>query len=193
MRTSIAIASVTVVAAGVLVAFPRSAHAFAMMAPTGSGTERESPTGKREGIQPGWEASGALGTGFSGTYGLGYEGRIGYTLAQGVYLGGQVQAFYGQSANNEKAHATFFGGEVGYKLFPMRPLEIRPYVFAGPAFITQVSDNPTSVNSKTSFAVQPGALALYHIGPVFVGADFRFLATPSPFGVTLMGSAGVGF
>ena len=161
--------------------------------PTGPGTQQESPAGKREGIRPGWEASGALGTGFSGTYGIGYEGRIGYTLPVGVYLGGQVQAFYGQNVDNEKAHATFFGGELGYKLFPFESIELRPYVFAGPAFITQVNENPTSVSSKTSFAVQPGALALYHIGPGFVGADFRFLATPSPFGVTLMGSAGIGF
>ena len=192
MRTSLVVGSVMVVATLALGAFPRSAHAM-VMAPTGAGTEQESPEGKREGIRPGWEASGALGTGFSGTYGLGYEGRIGYTLPVGVYLGGQVQAFYGQNANNEKAHAAFFGAELGYKLFPFEPLELRPYVFAGPAFITQVNENPTSVSSKTAFAVQPGALALYHIGPAFVGADFRFLATPSPFGVTLMGSVGVGF
>jgi hypothetical protein len=192
MRTSSAIALVMVAATVAAGAFERSAHAMAM-APTGGGTEQESSTGKREGIQPGFEVSAALGTGFSGTYGIGYEGRIGYTLPIGVYLGGQVQAFYGQGIDNEKAHATFFGGELGYKLFPFEAVELRPYVFAGPAFITQVSENPTLVSSKTSFAVQPGALALYHIGPAFLGADFRFLATPSPFGVTLMGSAGVSF
>ncbi len=192
MHTSSVTASAMVVATLALGELPRSAHA-AVLVPGAAGTEQESPTGKREGIRPGWEASGALGTGFSGTYGLGYEGRIGYTLPVGVYLGGQVQAFYGQSIANEKAHAAFFGGELGYKIFPFQPLELRPYVFAGPAFITQVNENPASVSSKTSFAVQPGALALYHIGPGFVGADFRFLATPSPFGVTLMGSAGIGF
>ncbi len=192
MRTSLAITSVMVTATVAVGAFPRSAHAMATE-PMGPGTEQESPSGKREGVRPGLEISAGLGTGFSGTYGIGYEGRLGYTLPVGVYVGGQVQAFYGQSTANEKAHAAFFGGELGYKLFPLMPLELRPYVFAGPAFITQVNDNPTSVRSKTSFALQPGALAVYHFGPAFVGADFRLLATPTPFGATLMGSAGIGF
>lgn len=192
MRTSLAITSVMVTAILAMGAFPRSAHAMATE-PTGPGTEQESPAGKREGVRPGLEVSGALGTGFSETYGFGFEARIGYTLPVGVYLGGQVQAFYGESVADERAHAAFFGGELGYKLFPLAPLELRPYVFAGPAFITQVNENPASLRSKTSFAVQPGALALYHMGPAFVGADFRVLATPSPFGVTLMGSVGVGF
>jgi hypothetical protein len=198
MRTSFA--AISIIAAGAAVgtalAFPSTASA-ATLAPSGPGTEQVNQQGRYEGIRPGLEAGGALGTGFSGTYGLGYEGRLGYTFPIGVYVGGQVQAFYGNNVNGNKAHATFFGAEVGYKLFPIRyinALEVRPYVFAGPAFISQVNqDAPFNVNSKTSFAIQPGALALYHLGPVFVGADFRFLATPSPFGVTLMGAIGAGF
>ncbi len=178
------------VALGGLIALPRTA--LAGIGPTGPGTEERTVEGHRGGVVPGVEVSAGVGTGFSGTYGLGYEGRVGYTLPVGVYLGGQVQAFYGQGAANEKAHAVFFGGELGYKLFPIDPLELRPYVFLGPAFITEVDTNPTTTSSKTSFAVQPGALAVYHIGPAFVGADFRFLATPTPFGVALMGTAGLG-
>jgi hypothetical protein len=172
-------------------AWPGIAHAA--IGSTGPGAEQTGSEARRGGVQPGLEASGGLGTGFSGTYGFGYEGRIGYTLPVGVYVGGQVQAFYGQSVNDQKSHAVFFGAEAGYKWFPLRlPLELRPYVFGGPAFITQVNDNAT-VRSKTSFAVQPGALALYHLGPAFVGADFRFLAVPAPFGVSLFGMAGIGF
>ncbi len=196
MRTSFAIGRIAVglTTATTLAAFPATSRAAVLNtpAPTGPGTEA-SPTNSREGVVPGWEVSGALGTGFGGTYGFAYEGRVGYTIPIGVYVGGQVQAFYGQNINGLKSHAVFFGAEVGYKWFPITPVEVRPYVFAGPAFITDVNSNPASSDSKTGFAVQPGALALYHIGPAFVGADFRFLATPAPFGVTLMGSGGVGF
>jgi hypothetical protein len=194
MRISFAIACAAITMTGALVASPGDAHAALLTpAPTGPGTEQVSPQGKNEGAVPGWEVSGAAGTGFGSTYGFGYEGRVGYTIPLGIYLGGQVQAFYGQNVNGLKAHAAFFGAELGYKWFPLVPLEIRPYVFAGPAFITQVDTNPNSLNSKTGFAVQPGGMALYHMGPAFVGADFRLLAAPSPFGVTLMGSGGVGF
>ncbi len=193
-RKTLICASV-VVAAGVAATFPaRDARAAITPTPTGPGTEQYSPQGRPEGVQPGFEAMGALGTGFSGTYGLGYEGRLGYTLPIGLYVGGQVQAFYGNNVNGNKAHATFFGAEVGYKWYPLHlPVEIRPYVFAGPAFITQVNGDNGSVSSKTSFAIQPGAMALYHLGPAFLGADFRILATPTPVGATLMGAAGLGF
>lgn len=194
MRTRITHIVASVAAAGAALTLPGEAKAAVTPAPTGPGTEQYSPTGRPEGVQPGWEASGALGTGFSGTYGIGYEGRLGYTLPVGVYIGGQVQAFYGNNVNGNKAHATFFGAEVGYKFYPLHlPIEIRPYVFAGPAFITQVNGDNGNVSSKTSFAIQPGGLAVYHIGPAFVGADFRLLATPSPVGATLMGMAGLGF
>jgi hypothetical protein len=190
MRLSFAIASVATAAVELLVV-THGAHA-AVLTPTGPGTEEVNALGHREGVRPGWEASAGIGSGFSGTYGLGYEGRLGYTLPIGAYFGAQVQAFYGQGAVDQKAHGTFFGVEGGYKLYPIPPVEVRPYVFLGPAFITEVSTNPTIVTSKTGFAVQPGALATYHLGPAFVGADFRFLATPGPFGVALMGTVGLG-
>jgi hypothetical protein len=106
-----------------------------------------------------------------------------------------VQAFYGNNVNGNKAHATFFGPEVGYKWYPthLLPIEVRPYVFVGPAFITEVNGNNGNVSSKTSFAIQPGGMALYHIGPAFLGADARLFATPSPVGATLLGMAGLGF
>jgi hypothetical protein len=190
MRFSFAIVSMATATVELLVA-PRGARA-AVLTPTGPGTEEVNAQGHREGIRPGWEASAGIGSGFSGTYGLGYEGRLGYTLPVGAYFGAQVQAFYGQGAVDQKAHGTFFGVEGGYKLYPLPPVEIRPYLFLGPAFITEVSTNPTTVSSKTGFAVQPGALATYHLGPAFVGGDFRFLATPGPFGVALMGTVGLG-
>ncbi len=180
-------------------AAPRTSRAaiFDSLAPSGAGTDEVDSAGHRLGIVPGWEASGELGTGFSDTYGLGIAGRVGYTLPIGVYLGGQVQAYWGETYGSQNAHATFLGGEVGYKLYPLpnalNGLELRPYVFAGPAFISASTSEAPFVRSKTGFAIQPGALAVIHLGPAFVGADVRLLTTPSPFGAALLGSAGAGF
>jgi hypothetical protein len=162
--------------------------------PSTPGAERTGARVPRErGFAPGWEAGGGVGTGFAGTYAFGVEGRVGYTLPLGVYVGGNAQAYWGNSAGDQTAHATFLGGEVGYKYFVRTPLEVRPYVFLGPAFITQVSDNPPTANSHTGFAVQPGLLGLYHAGNVFLGGDFRFMTTPGPVSVALMGSGGGNF
>jgi hypothetical protein len=178
-------------------AVPRIGHAaFEAPAPAGPGTEQIDAAGRREGVVPGWEASGMLGSGFSDTYGFGIGGRVGYTLPVGVYLGGQLQAYWGQDNSGQTGHATFVGGEVGYKIFPLEALsglEVRPYVFGGPAFISESQSNFPYIKSKTGFAVQPGTLALLHLGPAFLGADFHLLATPSPFGAALLGSAGAGF
>jgi hypothetical protein len=106
-------------------------------------------------------------------------------------VGGNVQGYWGNSSGDQRAHATFFGAELGYKFFPIAALEVRPYVFGGPAFISQVSS--TSENSKTSFAVQPGALVSYRLGQAFVGADGRIMATPTPNSAALMLIGGAGF
>ncbi|HXN34407.1 MAG TPA: hypothetical protein VN894_21240 [Polyangiaceae bacterium] len=201
MRTSSARGSVFALGLGlaaIVAAQPRTSHAaiFEGLAPSGAGTEEVDSEGHRK-LLSGWEADGALGTGFSDTYGLGIAGRVGYTLPMGVYLGGEVQAYWGQTYGSQNAHATFFGAEAGYKLYPLpnalAGLEFRPYVFGGPAFISASTSEAPFVRSKTGFAVQPGALTAYHLGPAFIGADFRMLTTPSPFGVALFGTAGAGF
>ncbi|MGQ4828119.1 hypothetical protein, partial [Enterococcus faecalis] len=79
-----------------------------------------------------------VGSGFSDTYGFGAAVRIGYAFRDGLYLGGRADYFVGQSLDNNTAHAAFVGGEAGYKFFATRRWEIRPYAFAGPAFITTV-------------------------------------------------------
>jgi hypothetical protein len=189
--------SVALGLAGSLVAQSRiSRAAFEAPAPSGPGTEQFDQEGQRKGVMPGWEASGIMGTGFSDTYGLGIGGRVGYTLPVGVYLGGQMQAYWGQNNGGQTGHATFVGVEAGYKIFPLNALsglEFRPYVFGGPAFISQSTSDAPYVKSKTGFAVQPGALTVFHIGQAFLGADFHLLTTPSPFGAALLGSAGAGF
>lgn len=159
--------------------------------PAGPGTERQEPA--RPGIREGLEGGVGLGTGFSSTYGIGMEARVGYTFRQGVYAGGALQYFAGTSVNNQSNHATFVGGELGYKVFTSRRFEIRPYVFLGPSFITQVRDNPFFVDSSTSFAVQPSVLLMYHFGHAFLGGDARWLVTPSPATLAVFVSGGIGF
>jgi hypothetical protein len=146
----------------------------------------------------GLEAAAGLGTGFSSTYGIGVQGDVGYTWAQGIVAGGEAQYFQGQTVNDQSSHATFVGGKVGYKIFPSRKVEVRPYAFVGPAFITTVtpSSNPSQPNvvSKTDLAVQPGVIAQYHFSDAFyVGGDAHYMLTPSPNTLALMATAGLSF
>ncbi len=167
-------------------AFPNSMNT----PPSGAGSEQVTPRGPR-GVREGVEASAGIGTGFSDTYGLGFEGRVGYTFQQGVYVGGDAQYFIGHHVNGDGAYAAFVGGQLGYKFFPTETVEVRPYVFAGPAFIRQVA--PGITNTKTDFALQPGVLASYHTGPVFLGGDAHFMAIPAPNTLALTVTAGYGF
>lgn len=194
MRYSIAVVSIALAAGAVAFTGSSAADAAypnATTGPSGPGTEVVDAQGRVVGMHAGWEAAGALGTGFAGTYELGLAGRVGYTFNFGMYVGGDAQGYWGNSFGSQTAHATFFGGELGYKLFVLRPVEVRPYVFAGPAFISQVGSSGD--NSHTGFAVQPGVLLEGHFGRAFIGADAHFLTTPGPVSLALMGTAGAGF
>jgi hypothetical protein len=98
-------------------------------------------------------------------------------------------------AGNESAHATFLGGELGYKLFlNNQRWEMRPYVFAGPAFIRTVEGTPVvRAESTVRLAVQPGFLAAYHFGTVFLTAEAKLHLTPDPMALSVFGGAGMGF
>jgi hypothetical protein len=163
--------------------------------PSGPGTEHQEPT--RPGVQEGLEGGVGLGTGFSSTYGVGMEARLGYTFRDGIYGGASLQYYAGTSTLNQSNHATFVGGELGYKVFTSRHFEIRPYVFLGPSFITQVRQVANSavpfVDSNTSFAAQPSVLLMYHFGHAFLGGDARWLVTPSPATFAVFASGGIGF
>lgn len=202
MRTSVIRLLAPLASVATLLLLPRMGHAADLprsinTPPSGPGTEQPTPTGAQV-ITQGVQAGAGLGTGFSSTYGLGLEGRLGYTFHDGIYAGGNVQYFMGQTINDQSAHATFVGGEIGYKFFPTARVEVRPFVFAGPAFVTTVapSTNPNlaaNVTSKTDLAVQPGVIAQYHFGHAFVGGDAHYMLTPSPNTLSLMGMAGIAF
>jgi hypothetical protein len=156
------------------------------------------PPAERPPYKPGLQAEAGLGTGFSSTYGLGVGGDVGYTWSQGIIAGGALEYFQGQTVNEQSSHAMFIGGEAGYRIFPSRKIEVRPYAFVGPAFITTVSPsaNPNQPNvvSKTDLAVQPGVKVQYHFGDAFfVGGDAHYMLTPSPNTLALMATAGLVF
>ena len=200
MRTTHVKTCVALAVGGALVALPTIASAATATEPApsglntppaGPGTERQEPG--RVGVQEGLEGGVGLGTGFSSTYGVGMEARVGYTFRDGIYGGASLQYYAGTSINSQSNHATFVGGELGYKVFTSKRFEIRPYVFLGPSFITQVRDNPFFLDSSTSFAVQPSVLLMYHFGHAFLGGDARWLVTPSPATLAVFASGGIGF
>jgi hypothetical protein len=123
--------------------------------------------------------------------------RVGYTFPNGIYAGADVTHYFGNtvttSTGDVGAHATFVGAEGGYKLFTNPHWEVRPYVFVGPAFIRTVQAVPFASESITRFAIQPGLLAAYHFGDMFLSAEAKVHVTPSPTALTVFGGAGMGF
>ena len=147
--------------------------------PRGAGTE---VGGTRAGdpyrVYEGTEIAGFIG----GGYGLGVGGRLGYAFHDGVYAGGAF-TFYTDNAS-------FLGGEIGYKFFPHYHWELRPYLFAGPAFIRVGDTGFGRATAETVFAVQPGFLAAYRFGPAFISGEIRAYATPNPGALAVFGGAG---
>jgi hypothetical protein len=148
--------------------------------PRGAGTE---VGGTRAGdpyrVYEGTEIGGFIG----GGYGLGVGGRLGYAFHSGVYAGGSF-TFYTENAS-------FLGGELGYKFFPGYHWELRPYLFAGPAFIRVGDTGFGRATAETVFAVQPGFLAAYRFGPAFISGELRAYAAPNPGALAVFGGAGV--
>jgi hypothetical protein len=162
--------------------------------PRGPGTERPAGPPQRR-VREGVSASANVGSGFSDTYGLGVGARAGWSFPNGIYAGGAIEYFAGHTVNNQMAHATFLGGEVGYEVFLTRDgrWELMPFVFGGPAFVKTVQTAPFIVETQTSFGIQPGLLTQYRFGNAFIGGEVRGMVTPSPAGLALLASAGMSF
>jgi len=200
MRTSLVIVLVPLTTAATLLPLPRTARAADQPSTINPPPPPRNPAEAVPAERPfrqGIQAEAGLGTGFSSTYGLGFTGAVEYTWSQGIIAGANVQYFMGQTVNDQSSHAMFVGGTVGYRLFPSQRVEVRPYAFVGPAFITTVSptSNPNQPNviSKTDLAVQPGVIAQYHFGQAFVGGDVHYMLTPSPNTLAIMANAGLAF
>lgn len=146
--------------------------------PEGAGTDAGAASGEHRAVE-GVEMAAFAG----GGYGVGFGARIGYTFSPGVYVGGQGTDY----ANG----VAFLGAEVGYKLFVSYHWELRPYVFAGPAFIRAGDSRFGRSSTATEMAVQPGFLGAYHFSNVFLFGEARAHVAPSPGALAVF--AGIGF
>ncbi|MEI9950099.1 MAG: hypothetical protein WDO74_14285 [Pseudomonadota bacterium] len=130
--------------------------------------------------------AGLVGYGFKDGVNFGLGLRGGYTLPMNLYLGGTFVYHLGKSQSTPIGDAStnlyYFGVEGGYDL-AAGPVVIRPYLGLGPATAKVTFPGATSGGvtfpettvSDTRFAFWPGATLLYPLGPVFIGADARFL------------------
>jgi hypothetical protein len=150
-------------------------------APRGPGTEiGVTRPGDTYRVYEGTELGGFIGGGYGS---LGVGGRIGYAFYSGVYAGGAF-TFYTENAS-------LIGSELGYKFFPGYHWELRPYLFAGPAFIGIGDRGFGRPRTDTVLAVQPGLLGAYRFGPAFLSAELRAYLTPDPGALAVFGGGGV--
>jgi hypothetical protein len=149
-------------------------------APRGAGSEMGyTHPGDTYRVYEGTELGGFIG----GGYGVGVGARVGYAFYSGVYAGGAF-TWYTQNAS-------FLGGELGYKFFPGYHWELRPYVFAGPAFIRVGDTGFGRSTAVVDLAVQPGLLGAYRFGPAYVSAELRAYLNPNPGALALFGGMGI--
>jgi hypothetical protein len=148
--------------------------------PRGAGSEAaQVPVGDSYRVHEGTELGGYAGVG----YGVGLGARMGYAFHTGVYAGGAFTFYTG--------NASFLGAEVGYKFFPDERWELRPYLFAGPAFVRVGDSGFGRPDATTLFALQPGFLGAYRFGPAFLSAELRTYVTPNPGALAFFGGAGI--
>ena len=122
--------------------------------------------------------SGAVlvGNGFKDGYNIGFGARAGLTLPLSVYVGGTLIYHLGKTETTAIGDVTsrllYVGGEGGYDV-NAGPLTVRPYLGVGYASLTGSAGGFSSSTGKLAF--WPGAVALFPIGNLFVGADARYV------------------
>lgn len=127
------------------------------------------------------------GSGIGSRFDAAYGARVGYTTPQNIYLGAEGIRYQGQAGSSE----LLIGGDIGMRFFPTQRLEVRPFALVGAA-IERAGDLPQG-NSGTSFALQPGLLTAYHLGPAYLGAEGRVQVAPTPAAASLLGTVGLTF
>lgn len=133
------------------------------------------------GISVGYGAPG----GEPNAYGLGLLARLGFSLPLGIYLGGTYVYHFGST---QKAGSTdvsqnvwYAGGEAGFNLTGDSWL-LRPYAGIGALSLQGQSCGPlgcAGIGSEGSLYVGPGMYGQYDFGPVYLGADLRYVITTS--------------
>jgi hypothetical protein len=122
-------------------------------------------------------------------FGLGLRGGIDFL---GVYAGAQFLYYFGGSegagtavqSGSVSTHTWIYGLEVGYSIDLGSVLTIRPQIGLGNAtFSTSTSvsgifSGTVRQGDDSNFYLEPGAVALIHLGTYFVGADANILVFP---------------
>jgi len=149
-------------------------------------------------------ASVGYGTagGSPNAYGLGVLGRVGFTFPFDVYLGANFVYHFGSSTDGVltpkvKKKVWYAGGEFGYVL-GTKHWQVRPYLgFGGIVLNTHWCDGDVCHDpSNTAFYFAPGVYGQYNFGPMYLGADIRYMAAPNaeiPNSFGFFGSVGVNF
>lgn len=132
----------------------------------------------------------------------GIGGRIGYTLANKLYLGGSFTSHFGTREGAVQSNVWYAGGEVGYEL-DAGPFVIRPYAGAGIAsvfasvYIPEAGAFQGGRFSATErrFVFWPGASLLlpFDGGRVFVGVDAKLLVVDKANAFNAYATLGVAF
>jgi hypothetical protein len=117
-----------------------------------------------------------VGNGFKDGYNVGIGARGGVTLPMSVYVGGTLVYHLGKSESSPfgdvSARVLYVGGEGGYDI-EAGPLTVRPFLGLGFANFTASAFGVSNSTGKLAF--WPGAVALFPIGNLFVGADARYV------------------
>ncbi len=162
----------------------------------------------------GLSAAALAGYGADDLLKFGLGARVGYTLpGTPIYLGGTFVYHSGTSESSPLMESTgktyYYGLEGGYHI-ALGLVALRPFVGLGVATTEQkmsrssgdtsirplgvAETTPTVSSAEKTFtgyaSIWPGLALLVSIGPVFVGADARFLHTGSVEAFAAYGMAG---
>jgi hypothetical protein len=172
MKNAVVIASLLIVGAGA--AYSTRAEATSIGASIGYGTAGGDPN----------------------AFGLGFLGRVGFTLPLNIYAGANFVYHLGSSNENavtkDSQNAWYAGGEVGYD-FLEDDFALRPYVgLGGLVLSSQVCPAGICKNLPytTSVYVAPGVYGQYDLGPIYVGAEVRYVIVTAKTGLNSFGFFG---
>ena len=135
-------------------------------------------------------------------WGTGLGASVGYTLpVMPIYVGGNFDYFFGSELEagplRMKGNVWQFMAEGGYDIGLAEILVLRPKLGLGPATLsveTCASGSPCSSDSKTHFAIAPGAAVMLFTSVLKLSLDLRYdLILADTTAKALIISAGVGF
>ncbi len=118
-------------------------------------------------------------------YGLGLGARVGYTLHDGLYLGGSFNYFLGEEVGNDDTNGRLnqmtFAGDVGYDIGFGEGVVLRPVIGLGATIVQgEVCVVGICADDQTDpyFLVAPGVDLVLAFNRLFVGGSLRYLWLP---------------